>query len=290
MNRRQAVLSLWTTCLIWGAAFPLAKVALRDASPMAFTATRFLVAAVILLPALRGTSREEWRHGAILGLLLSLGFATQTIGLNLTTASRSGFITALYIPIVPIVVWLVDRTLPDRLATIGLFVALTGMALLTHPGDLGAGPNLGDFLTLLCAICFAVHMVATGAFARKFRVERLMMTQIMVSAGLTTIATPLMETPRFDPTPVLLALVAYEAILASVVALRLQLAAQRVLTPTYTALVYTLEPVVAAVTSMVITGDRLTALQWGGGVLIGLGSLFPEIGVRLRPHRTDAGG
>lgn len=290
MTRRQAVLSLWTTCLIWGAAFPLAKVALRDASPMAFTASRFLLAAVLLLPTLRGTTREEWRHGAILGLLLSLGFATQTIGLNLTTPSRSGFITSLYIPFVPIIVWLVDRTLPDRLATIGLGVALAGMALLTHPGELGVGPNLGDFLTLLCAICFAAHMVATGAFAQRFRVERLMMTQILVSAGLTTIAAPLIETPRFDPTPVLLALVAYEAILASVIAIRLQLAAQQVLTPTYTALVYTLEPVIAAVTSMVITGDRLTPLQWGGGVLIGVGSLFPEIGARLLPRKTDAGG
>lgn len=287
MTRRQAVLSLWTTCLIWGAAFPLAKVALRDASPMAFTASRFLLAALLLLPALRGTTREEWRHGAILGLLLSLGFATQTIGLDLTTPSRSGFITALYIPFVPIVVWLVDRTFPDRLATIGLVVALIGMALLTHPGDLGAGPNVGDFLTLLCAICFAVHMVATGAFAQKFRVERLMMTQIIVSAGLTTVAAPLIETPRFDPTPVLLGLVAYEAILASVIAIRLQLAAQQVLTPTYTALVYTLEPVIAAVTSMIITGDRLTLLQWGGGVLIGVGSLFPEIGARLLPRRSS---
>lgn len=277
MTRRQAVLSLWTTCLIWGAAFPLAKLALRDASPMAFTASRFLLAAVVLLPALRGTTRDEWRHGAILGLLLSLGFATQTIGLNLTSASRSGFITALYIPIVPVIVWLVDRTLPDRLAGLGLVVALGGVALLTRPGDLGGGLNAGDLLTLLCAICFAAHMVATGAFARRFRVERLMMTQIIVSAGLTTVATPLLETPRFNPTPVLLGLVVYEAILASVVAIRLQLAAQRILTPTYTALIYTLEPVVAALTSMVITGDRLTPVQWLGGLCIVVGSVLPEV-------------
>lgn len=281
MTRRQAVLSLWTTCLIWGAAFPLAKVALRDASPMAFTASRFLLAALILLPALGGTTKAEWRHGAILGLLLSLGFATQTVGLNLTTASRSGFITALYIPFVPIIVWLVYRTLPEKLAAIGLVVALIGMALLTHPGDLGAGPNLGDFLTLLCALCFAIHMVATGAFAQRFRVERLMMTQIVVSAALTTIATPLIESPRFDSTATLWAIVAYEAVLASVIAIRLQLAAQQVLSPTYAALVYTLEPVIAAVTSMVITGDSLTAMQWAGGLLIVSGSLLPEVGTRF---------
>lgn len=276
MTRRQAVLALWATCLIWGAAFPLAKLALRDATPMAFTAARFLLATAILAPMLRGTTREEWRGGAILGLLLSLGFATQTVGLNLTSASRSGFITALYIPFVPLIVLLVYRTLPEKLAGAGLVVALTGMILLTRPTDLGGGLNRGDLLTLLCAWCFAAHMVATGAFARRFRVERLMMTQIAVSALLTTIATPLLETPRLDPTPLLLGMIGYEAVLASVIAIRLQLAAQQVLSPSYTALVYTLEPVVAALTSMVLTGDRLSPLQWLGGILIVAGSLLPE--------------
>ncbi|HWA58361.1 MAG TPA: DMT family transporter, partial [Gemmatimonadales bacterium] len=194
MTRRQAVLALWATCLIWGAAFPLAKLALGDITPMTFTAARFLLATALVLPGLRGTTRDEWRHGAILGLLLSLGFATQTIGLNLTTASRSGFITALYIPFVPLVVWLVYRTLPERIATVGLVIALAGMTLLTHPGSLGAGVNLGDFLTLLCALCFAAHMVATGAFSRRFRVERLMMTQIVSACLLTSAVIPLVET------------------------------------------------------------------------------------------------
>ncbi len=91
MTRRQAVLSLWATCLIWGVAFPLTKLALRDASPMAFTSVRFVIASLLVGPALPKISREEWRAGAVLGGLLALGFATQTIGLQWTTASRSGF-------------------------------------------------------------------------------------------------------------------------------------------------------------------------------------------------------
>jgi drug/metabolite transporter (DMT)-like permease len=287
MTHRQAVMALWATCLIWGAAFPLAKLALEDATPMAFTAARFLVAAVLIGPGLRGITRAEWRSGAVLGVLLSLGFATQTIGLNLTTASRSGFITALYIPFVPLIVLLVYRTLPDRRSAIGLLIALGGMTLLTSPTGLAGGPNAGDLLTLLCAFCFAAHMVATGAGARRFRVERLMMSQIAVSALLTTVMTPLIETPRISPTPIVLGVVAYEAVLASVIAIRLQLAAQRVLSPTYTALVYTLEPVVAALTSLVITGDRLTPLQWLGGLLIVSGSLLPEAGGRFRRAPAD---
>jgi drug/metabolite transporter (DMT)-like permease len=285
MNRRQAVLALWATCLIWGVAFPLVKLALADATPMAFTAVRFLVATALLAPGLRGITRGEWYCGAILGVLLSLGFATQTVGLNLTTASRSGFITALYIPFVPLIVLLVYRTFPDRLAAAGLVVAGTGMTLLTRPTGLAGGPNTGDLLTLACAWCFAAHMVATGAFARRFRVERLMMSQIAVSALVTTLATPLVEVPRLSFTPLLAGIIGYEAVLASVIAIRLQLAAQRVLSPTYTALVYTLEPVVAALTSLVLIGDRLTGLQWLGGLLILVGSLLPELSSRFRGSR-----
>lgn len=277
MTRRQAVLALWATCLIWGAAFPLVKLALRDATPMAFTAARFLVASLLIAPALRGVTREEWRAGAALGLLLALGFATQTVGLQWTTPSRSGFLTSLYIPFTPLVVLLAYRTLPERVATAGLALALAGLVLLTRPGDLAAGFNRGDLLTILCALCFALHMVATGHYATRHRVERLMMTQIVVAALCTSAVTPLLERPAFDWTPRLVALIGYEAVFASVIAIRLQLAAQQVVAPTYAALVYTLEPVVAALASLALTGDRLSPLQWFGGACIVTGSLLPEI-------------
>jgi drug/metabolite transporter (DMT)-like permease len=277
VTRRQAVLSLWLACCIWGAAFPLAKLALRDASPMAFTAVRFAVASVLVAPALGGIRREEWRAGAVLGALLALGFAAQTIGLQWTTASRSGFLTSLYIPFTPLVVLAVYRVVPDRFAMAGLVVAVTGMGLLMRPGDLGGGLNAGDLLTILCALAFACHMVATGECARRFRIERLMMAQIVVAAALSAVAVPLIETPRLAATPLLLGMVAYEAVLASVVAIRLQLAAQQVLSPTYAALVFTLEPVIAAGTSYLVTGDHLAGLQWLGGALILAGSLVPEI-------------
>lgn len=298
MTRRQAILALWATCLIWGVAFPLTKLVLADATPMAFTAARFLVATLLVAPALRGVSREEWRAGAVLGALLALGFATQTVGLLWTTASRSGFLTSLYIPFTPLVVLAVYRALPERLAGLGLLVAVGGLVLLTHPGDLSGGLNRGDALTIACALCFASHMVATGHFAQRLRVERLMMAQIAVAALLTTVATPLLETPRLHWTPFVIGMVAYEAVIASVVAIRLQLGAQQVLSPTYSALIYTLEPVIAALTSLLIVGDRMSPVQWLGGLLIILGSLLPEIRSAFRtrrgadpvdPPRADAG-
>ncbi|HXI20232.1 MAG TPA: DMT family transporter [Gemmatimonadales bacterium] len=276
MNRRGAVVALWTACLIWGAAFPLTQMALADASPMAFTMLRFVGAAVLVAPGLPDLSRAEWRAGGLLGLLLALGFATQTIGLGFTSASRSGFITALYVPLVPLIVLGVYRRLPGVAALVGLALALTGMVLLTRTTGLGGGLNRGDLLTFGCAWCFAGHMVAAGAFARRYPARHLMMAQVVVAGVLTTLFTPLVETPRVSPTPFLIAMVLYEAVLASVVAIQLQIAAQRLISPTYTALVLTLEPVVAALASLVLVGDRLQPLQWLGGMLIVAGSLMPE--------------
>jgi drug/metabolite transporter (DMT)-like permease len=277
VTRRRALLALWATCLIWGLAFPLSKLALRDISPMLFTALRFVTATILLLPTIRHATREEWRAGGWLGLLLALAFSTQTVGLDLTTASRSGFITALYIPFTPLIVAVVFRRLPSAVAAAGITVAMVGMVLLTRPGPAAHGINAGDLLSLACAAMFAAHMVATGFFARRHAVERLMMTQVATAALLTTLATPLLESPRLTATPLLLGVVAYEAVLASIVAIQLQLAAQRVLSATHAALVYSLEPVLATLAAMLLTGDRFAGLQWAGGGLILLGSLLPDL-------------
>lgn len=277
MTRRQAVLALWATCLIWGVAFPLAKLGLRDASPMVFGASRFVLASLLLLPFSRGATRDEWVYGALLGALLSLGFALQNVGLSLTTASRSAFITALYLVFVPLIAWLVWRHLPERSAVAALLIALSGMALLTSPGATGSGLNLGDLVTLLSSIAFAAHLVATGVFARRYRVERLMIAQVMASAVLTTLAAPLVETPRLQPTALLGGVILYEAVIASVIAIPLQLAAQRTLSATHTALIYTVEPVIATLAAMALLGDQLSMVQWLGGALILAGSLLPEL-------------
>jgi drug/metabolite transporter (DMT)-like permease len=286
VTRGRALVALWTTCLIWGLAFPLSKLALRDVSPMLFTALRFTLATCLLLPAIRHATQEEWHAGGWLGLLLALAFSTQTVGLDLTTASRSGFITALYIPFTPLIVAVVFRRLPSALAAAGITVAMIGMALLTRPGPTIGGLNAGDLLSLVCATLFAAHMVATGFFAERHPVERLMMTQVATAALLTTLATPLLESPRLTATPLLLGVVAYEAVLASIIAIQLQLAAQRVLSATHAALVYSLEPVLATLGAMILTGDHFAGLQWAGGGLILFGSLFPELS---QPSRDGPG-
>ena len=285
MTRRQAVYALWAGCLIWGTAFPLAKLALATTTPMAFNVARFVVATPFLIPTARQVTRDEWRWGGFLGLLLALGFALQTVGLAHTTASRSGFLTALYAPSTPVIVFLVYRTLPGLAQAGGLALALAGTWLLTGAAAAGqAGLNRGDLLTVASAVVFAAHLVATSAAGRQGRrPEALAAAQILVAGLLSALALPLVEAPAYSFTPLVLAVTLYEAIFASLIAIKLQLSAQQVLSPTHSALIFTAEPVVAAGMSLLLVGEQLGPVQWLGGLGILAGSLLPEVR-RLRPR------
>lgn len=280
MTRGRALLSLWIACLIWGAGFPVTKLALRDASPTAFALGRFLLATLLVVPQLRLASKQAWRAGAILGTLLAAGFIAQSTALGFTSAGRIAFLGSLYLLLVPVLLYLAYRTPPDRWTLLGALLALAGIALLTRSAS-GHGFTTGDALGLLCASIFAVHLVATGHFTREVDGASLMSTQI-ASAGLcTALALPFLGTVSFTPTPRLFALLGYQALFTSLIALRLQLAAQRVLSPSTTALVLMLQPPFAAGVAFVLMGEKLTGLQWLGGAVILAGTQLPEF-MRLR--------
>lgn len=199
------------------------------------------------------------------------------MGLNGTTASRSGFLTALYIPFTPVVVFISYRRRPSLRAFTGLAVATVGMYLLTGASSAAGGINRGDLLIILAAFLFACHMVAVGHFAGRLPLRRLLGLQVACAALVSAPLPLLFETPRITFSALVIGIVLFEVLFATLIALYLQLEAQRVLTPTYTALVYTIEPVIAALASYLLLGDRLSLLQWVGGGLILLGTLLPEV-------------
>lgn len=280
MSRRAAVVALILACAIWGVTFTVVKEALRPASPLMFMAVRFSFAAILLAPFFRGMSRRELPGGLVLGVLLWAGFALQTVGLVSTTPSRSGFITGMYIPLVPVVSFVAFRTVPRMATLAGIALAVAGMYLLTSPGGGASGLNRGDILTLGCAVMFAGHIVAVEHFTRSVPVPRLLAIQIAVTGILSWFGSPLLEQPRFEPTPALLGAMAFVVVVSTVIALLLQLKGQQVLSAAETALIFTLEPVFAALTSLLILGERLSPLQWAGGGLILTAMILPEIGER----------
>ena len=265
MSRRRAVLALVLVCLVWGVSFTAIKQALDYTSPVVLLGLRFGIATLFLLGSLRGLSRDEAVGGLVLGGLFWAGFVFQTKGLQYTTPSRSAFITILSTPLVPLLQFLLHRTVPRWPTVAAIVLAVAGTWLLTSPG--GGGLNRGDLLTIGCAIVFAGQIVAAGHYAARIPIGRLLALELGTSALLSLASAPALEAPRLDVTGTFVALLAFLA-LSGLWSFRTQLRAQQVLTPTHTALVFTLEPVFAGVTSFLVLGERLSAVQLFGGALI----------------------
>jgi len=277
VTRRQADLLLVFTCAIWGLSFPTVKVALADASPLAFVAIRFVLGALILLPGTRLRplpSRGEWFAGLLLGALLGVGFATQAVGLAYTTASRSAFIVALSSVLAPLVAFVVVRERLSWWTVAALALATAGIYFLTDPG--AGGLNRGDWWTLITALVFGAQIVAVHELGLRFDIRRLVFIEIVVVAIGVGVAAPLLEPVRFAVTTQSVLALAYCGVAATAVALLLQMRAQKDLSSGRAALLFCTEPVFASLASWLWLGERLSLTQWVGGAMIVVGMLVAE--------------
>jgi drug/metabolite transporter (DMT)-like permease len=294
-RRRAAETALVFNTLIWGSTFVLVKAALLDISPILFIALRFTLAAGALLAVFRrsalpshgpiGDPSRSWRAvgaGAIAGVFLFSGYLRQTMGLRLTTAPRSAFITGLTSIAVPLLAALVYRVRPQISEVIGVLVATLGLALMTMPGVLGP-MRLGDLLTVFCALAFAAHIVTLGHFSEQMSYELLSVAQIGVAAVLGWTLFSWVERPRGAWRPAVVWAILITGLLATALAFSIQSWAQRYTSPARTALIFMLEPIVAWITSYCIAGEGLSgsaaagaALILGGVVLVELKPLNPR--------------
>ena len=278
MSPRRADALLLAACFLWGVSFVIVKGALDHASPLAFVAVRFALAAALLAPfAQLGTrfTSAELRAGAILALLLGAGFIAQAAGLVYTTPSRSAFLVAISSVLAPPIAILVLRERPRAAAVVALIVAAFGTWLLTAPG--GGGLNRGDALTLITAAAFGGQIVAITALSRRHAVPRLLWLQVAGTAVLAGVGAPLVETVRLEWSAPFLAALAFTAVGATAVALWWQLRAQREMSSTRAAVLFCSEALFAAVTSWLVTGEVLAATQWLGGGLILAGMIVAEV-------------
>jgi len=285
--RWRADLALACVALVWGTTFVIVKGALNDISTIYFLATRFsfasLCMALLFLPAYRRigwlTTLRGLRGGALAGILLWSGYVLQTFGLKYTSAGNSGFITGLYIVLVPIISATIYRRLPQMGEVLGIIVASAGMLLLTVPGAvLGRGLkfNRGDLLTAGCAVAFAFHLLALGYFSQRERFEAVALGQIGCAAILSWLAL-VFEPPRAVWGSRTVAAILVTAVLATALAFALQTWAQQYTTASRTALIFALEPLFALVTAIVIGGESLTVSRFLGCTLILIGILAVEL-------------
>lgn len=284
-RRLKADLALGFVSFVWGATFVVIKSALADASPLTFVLLRFALAAVLLLAILgRRTSPRTpglLRASTVIGFFLATGYAFQTVGLNYTTPAKSAFITALSIVFVPLIVVVFFRGRLRMWTLLGLGAAALGTFFLTVP----AGKftiSRGDLLTVICAIAFAAHIVAVGRYAPRYGFAGLAVWQVVVALFLTALAVPLagasgVETSSLAWTPRLALALVVTAALATALAFSLQTWAQQFTSATHTAILYSLEPVFAALTSYLVFQERLGGRGLLGAGLILVGVLLAEL-------------
>lgn len=263
--------------VIWGSTFVLVQAALKDISPLLFLAVRFTVATLALTLLFRGRARyRPTRGGLFAGVCLFAGYLFQTVGLKFTTASKSAFITGLAIPLVPLLASLVYLSKPRWFEMAGVACATGGMGLMTLQGE-SLGIGRGDLLTLFCAVAFAAHIIAVGHYSGRIGYESLSWTQVAAAAVLGVSSFWWVETPVLRLTPVVLVALGVTGLLATALAFTVQAWAQQHTTPTRTALIYSLEPVVAWVTSFLLLGETLSRRATLGAGLILAGILLVEL-------------
>jgi drug/metabolite transporter (DMT)-like permease len=276
-------LALLLTTVIWAATFPATKVALEEVPPLAFLFLRFMVSSVaigMVMILLKQSLRRDRRSLALAGIAsicLLIGYVTQTIGLRYTTASNSAFITALYVVFVPL---FLGRFSIQLFIALGL--ALGGLWLLVRPSTV---LNIGDVLTFACAVAFAVHIISLEFFVAKTHFQSLAMWQlIMVTIALIP-AVYGETTPysTFALSATVMGALAITGVLATGLAFFIQVWAQRHVPAQRVALIFALEPALAAWMSWLVLDERLDATGWAGSALI-LGGVL--IGTRSKtvPH------
>lgn len=285
-TRLKADIALAMCALVWGATFVLVKNALVDASVFAFLAARFVIATALVGIIFRGslaqTTRAEIRAGLWIGVFMFGGYAFQTLGLVGTTPSKAAFITGSSVVLVPIFHGIFWRSRIRIWVWMGALAALAGLYLLTVPRAGLTDLNRGDLLVGGCAVVFALHILFVGHFSPKHSVGALSFHQIAMTAGLSLVAVPLMsathlEATRFRPSPELLLALFITAVFATAFAFSIQIWAQQHTTPSHVAILFSLEPVFAGVTSYLVLGERLSGRALGGAVLILAGIVLAEV-------------
>lgn len=278
----------------------LIKEALRDSSPLMLNAVRMTLAAILLATYYRKylatLDRRAAAAGSVIGIFLYLGYALQTTGLRLTTPSKSAFLTGVSTVLVPLVLVVIWRTRVHVWRAVGIALALTGLFLMTVPaGRQGlvdfANVNLGDLLTIGCAFAFAFQIVFLGRSTQRFPFEQMAVLQIAVAAALMIVTAPLLEQPHFRLSPAVIATVLVTGILGTAVAFTVQAWAQQFTPATHTALIFTLEPVFAWLTSFLYLQERL-GLRAGAGALLILGGVLVSelLGQVAQPDLEPAAG
>lgn len=279
---QEAILILIT--MFWGGTFLAVQYAVTLSDPFFFVGLRFATAAIavalISLRTLRGLTLIELKAGVVIGISIAMGYSLQTWGLQTIPSSKSAFITAMYVPLVPLLQWLCLGRMPGLMSCIGIVLAFIGLILLAGPGDslLVMGP--GEIITLIGAVAIAAEIILISAWAGKVDVKRVTVVQLATASLVAFIAmVPAGESvPSMSPGLIIVALGL--GIFSAIIQVTMNWA-QRSVSPTRATVIYTGEPVWAGIFGR-LAGERLPLLALLGAAFIILGVLVSELKLKRK--------
>ena len=278
VDRMKNNILLVLTALIWGCAFVAQSVGMDYVGPFTFNMARFLIGAIVLLPVIwfmdrqRKTGAEKGAGqktliigGICCGIALAVASTLQQWGILFTTVGKAGFITAMYIVIVPLLgIFIGKKVRPLIIGCVA--IAVVGFYFLCMTESLRLG--LGDFLVLLCAIAFSIHILVIDHFSPKVDGVKMSAIQFLTAAIISAVPTLLWEQPVFTKILQAWQPVLYAGVMSCGVAYTLQIIAQKNADPTVASLLLSLESVFSVLAGWVLLGQGLSLKEMFGCVLI----------------------
>ncbi len=281
MKGIQAEIYLLIIVIIWGSTFAVIKGVLDQIPTFTFLAYRFLLAALILYLIFWKRIKENinktvLKKGSLIGIFLFLGYAFQTVGLKYTTATKAGFITGLSVVLVPIISHFFIKEKINRNSVIGVILAFIGLWFLNYSSSFSF--NLGDFLVLLCAVSFAMHIISVGLYAKKVDYVPLVVVQLTAVFVLCLLIAIIFERPALNLSYSLNVwwAIILNGVFATALAFYMQNRFQRHSTATKTAIIFSGEPISAAIFAYFLLGEKVGLVAWAGGLLIIFGMIVSQ--------------
>jgi len=279
----KADIAILLASLLWGGEYIVVKDVIDILPPYYINTVRFLLSFLILslvfFRRIKKTTLYDLKAGFVCGLFLFAGFAAQTIGIQFTTASKSGFLTATYVVIVPFIIWLLHRRFPGMRVLLSAFICMMGIYFLTASEMFNLG--MGDGLTLFAAFWFACCIIAIDHYSK--RMDPVLLTILELAfAGLLSLA--FMVVTR-EPSPTLtgssLLSLGYLVLLGTIACHLLSNIAQRYTSSTHASIIFSLEAVFSLVFAVIFLGETFTRVMGLGFALIFLALILTELELNL---------
>ena len=294
MNRKslRGSLLLLLGSVIWGAAFAAQRMGMDHVQPFTFSGVRMLLAGIVMIPAAvlldrknpgapAANPKEQRRAGLLCGLLLFAATSLQQIGLVYTSAGKAGFITALYVVLVPVTAWVFLRKQPGKVIWAGVGLAVIALYLLCIP-ETGFRMERGDSMLLGCAVCFTGQILCVDHYAPRVESFTLARDEFLVTGSLSMIIALLTEEIRMQGILEAAVPILYAGVLSGAIGYTIQIVGQRDVNPTIASLIMCLESVFAVLTGVILLGERMTGREAAGCVLMFTAVLLAQLSTAIR--------